>query len=250
VRLIPENTVDGWTAIHLANSGSRWIWLPSNYQQGVERGTHPGDVSALAGRRLLILENKAAEADQMIDFGNDPRQRRLLRLFEEEGLKLVTAAKERPSLGWVLYGLPCPPAGFAIDGSTWPSFPWFQYLVCPHDLDNWSVSSTGTVGQSEILGYRNRLNHRPSSLRSFHLSGGKTLSFRHLIDRGHIGLPIDPTNPLEFIRELRERAFQALIRADYEEQMQQQRWVEVSANLTGVLSLLGIASQHLTGAIS
>ena len=56
-RSLPESTVDAWTAIELARCRSPWIWLPTTTQRASWQGSHAGDVSAVLGGRLVIIEN-------------------------------------------------------------------------------------------------------------------------------------------------------------------------------------------------
>ncbi len=77
-RTLPESTVDAWVAISLASQGSDWVWLPTTNQGATSTGSHPGDVSSLSGKRLL-LENKGIEDNDKIDFGQRGRRSRPLR---------------------------------------------------------------------------------------------------------------------------------------------------------------------------
>lgn len=144
-RSLPENTVDAWTSIELARCGAPWIWLPTTNQGASTGGTHPGDVSSLLGRRLILIENKGIEAEKSIAFGHSSsRQRNYLTAIEDLGLSLL-GPSGRPWLGWVFYGLPLREG--AVYGADWRSFPDWQHLVCPHTLDQWGVgTSSATIG--------------------------------------------------------------------------------------------------------
>jgi hypothetical protein len=138
-RSLPENTVDAWTAMHLSACGASWIWLPTTNQGATYGGSHPGDIGALLGRRLVIIENKAIEAQREIDFGqNGASQREMLELVEDAGLERIPV-EDYPPLGWVFFGLPFTTG--AVDGFSWRSFPTWHRLTCPHALEIAGVGS-------------------------------------------------------------------------------------------------------------
>ena len=143
-RSLPENTVDAWTAIELARNGARWIWLPTTNQGAARTGSHPGDVSTVLGRRILIIENKGVEARVAIQFGSSGyQQRQFLKRVEDAGLAAAQSnigPSNLPTLGWVFYGLPLIAGG--VDGTDWSQFPSWHFLVCPHDLDHAGLGVT------------------------------------------------------------------------------------------------------------
>lgn len=140
---LPENTVDAWTAIELAKHHARWIWLPTTNQGGTVAGSHPGDVSTLLGRRLVIIENKGVKDNASIAFGgNGHLQRSFLLEVEEAGLRPLPAA-DVPQIGWVFFGLPLPPG--PTTGQDWRSFPSWHHLMCPHTLNKRRVGQTSAT---------------------------------------------------------------------------------------------------------
>ena len=148
-RSLPENTVDAWASIALSRQGSPWIWLPTTNQGGTLSGSHPGDISTVLGRRLILIENKGIEDGFEIDFGSDGRnQRDFLRNVEESGLLWLRTAgttTRPPALGWVFYGLPL--LGGPVNGTGWSRFGSSHSLLCPHDAD-----SAGLGDRSATLG--------------------------------------------------------------------------------------------------
>jgi hypothetical protein len=216
MRTLPENTVDAWTAIHLANIGSNWIWLPTNRSQSSKRGSHPGDVSVGSTGRIVIIENKGIEEGDTIDFGGNALQRDFMRVAEESGLALL-AEFNRPPLGWIFYGLPSPPAGVHVDARSWPSFPWWARLVCPHDAERGSLPARGQFKIKRLdQAMRCCIDHRHSATETcFHGFQSLVLGqLRWLLDGGFVGLPIDPRDPIGFIRRLAEGAHISLRETD------------------------------------
>lgn len=147
-RSLPENTVDAWTAIQLAFDHAPWIWLPTTNQGATRTGSHPGDISAICGRRLVLIENKGIEAQASIDFGpKGLEQCDYLIAVEEAGIASSGSQTAVPAMGWVLYGLPLMRG--ATFGSNWQAFPAHQHLVCPHTVRCWGTGLRLTLDDLE-----------------------------------------------------------------------------------------------------
>lgn len=255
MRTLPENTVDAWTAIHLATTGAEWIWLPTNRMGGTAAGTHPGDVSAVAGRRLIIIENKAIEDGTKIPFGRKAEQREMLRAVEDSGLTLLANRSDRPCLGWVFYGLPLASSTVLPTGLDWPSFPWFHHLVCPHSLDSHGIKKTGAVSIEHLKSLRPwRYDHCAESVTCPPWNPPLLGTYRALMDNGLIGLPIDPVNPRRFLEGL-ARHVQRAVRetAAVESQPEdlsmpdEENWI---AMIEYVVRLMTYGTDHILGAIA
>lgn len=132
-RSLPENTVDAWTAVSLAQQGAQTIWLPTTNAGASTGGSHPGDVSAVTSARLLVLENKAIESFHQIDFGKKHyRQSLQLANLQTFGQWLVG---DPNWLGWVFYGTPMrqgPSNRVPWNGGHFRQFPKSQRMLCPH----------------------------------------------------------------------------------------------------------------------
>lgn len=187
-RSLPENTVDAWTAIELARAGASWIWLPTNPQGASWTGSHPGDVSAVAGRRLLLIENKGIEAQTSIDFG-DPRsnQRGFLLSVEEVGLSVLPASAPAPPLGWVFYGLPLRTG--PVTGTDWRTFSDWHHLYCPHTLDCAGISpARASIDDLRRIGGSCACHHRRSGVHCIGLNFSPPLTLDWLAYASRIGL--------------------------------------------------------------
>jgi hypothetical protein len=151
-RSLPENTVDAWTSIKLAAIRASWIWLPTTNQGASWTGGHPGDISSVLGKRLVLIENKGVEDGTAIDFGdNASDQLDYLARVEEEGIRAVAPTDPR-LLGWVFYGLPL--LGGFVSGSQWKDLPKRHYLICPH-----LAKTLGTSLRSVPLAVVDRVHH-------------------------------------------------------------------------------------------
>lgn len=217
-RSLPENTVDAWTSIGLAKHGAKYIWLPTTNQGATAGGYHPGDVSTVAGRRLIVIENKGIEDESHIHLGTNWQiQHRYLRRVEEVGIALLRDPSMVPPLGWVFYGLPA--LAGSVDGTMFGTFPASHLLVCPHEVGAWpGLPSVGLHELSEVL-------RRPCD-RGLHPGPGSpaALPVRHLTlatlmsasvqKAAGLPFPADPGMALDMLRDLVWRTRTAVIEAD------------------------------------
>lgn len=249
MRTLPENTVDAWTAVHLAWSGAHWIWLPTPRQGKTREGSHPGDISFLAGRRLVLIENKGIEDDRRIDFGSQADQLTWLKEVEETGLRMVSGQRDFPCLGWVFYGLPMPNSGFKPTGLDWPAFPCWHRLVCPH-----AVTDAGLRGNSKRVMSNLSFNRHEHCTGQHHQTPCIANSSPHpmhlgdhrpLINRNLIGLPIDQRDPRGFVTSL-TRSVRSLGAGDNAGELDQG---DDSGEFPfeELLSLIARGSRHLIG---
>lgn len=255
MRSLPENTVDAWTAIHLAATGAQWIWLPTTNQGASTGGSHPGDVSMIANRRLVIFENKAVEDGREIPFGSNAQQRQMLRAVEDVGLSLVSSPSDRPCLGWVFYGLPLTRPGSPPNGLDWPRFPWFQHLMCPHHLDSIGVPATGNSAISKLETHWHRaIDHCEQARRPPFPYWPLLLgNYRPLLDMGLIGLPIDAQDPLGFLQGLADAVGRAVTESGLElpqgrlDTPDPENWRGLIDHVVGVLTT---GADHVMGGLA
>lgn len=217
VRSLPENTVDAWTSIELARARSPWIWLPTTNQGSTIQGSHPGDVSAVLGGRLVIVENKGIEAEATVEFGGKWRgQRDYLRKVEEIGLSAVS---DPPPLGWVFFGLPL--RSGAVFGSDWQGFPAWHHMSCPHALDVAGIGGSAAVSTLRSLpqhvGVHGR-TPRPTTSLVYALSDLRLARLALACDLGIAGLPLPGPydESYSLLRGLVERARGAFAEASSE----------------------------------
>jgi len=252
---LPENTVDAWTAIHLAQTGTQWIWLPTANQQSPRTGSSPWDLEARRGSRLLIIESKGVIGRDSITFGRNARQRRFLSSLEEAGLQLVNP-KERPRHGWVLYGLPFAPYTSLIDGTSWSGFPLWHHLACPHDLELWGIPETGQRSARNITREMTQLTDHTTDPYSAAIPNGTdapmTLAwYGHLMDQGLIGLPIPSNNStVSFLTDLIGTARSQSEEFGYDLPVWDRSREPTPANLlVEFCSGVAVVSRHLTGIV-